>query len=291
MDRRNRFIVLNICSLVTALFVSAVDGAERKQDRGLNGFVSLSPIAEGHEFGYEGDIGSAHWGEIDGWELCQDGLMQSPVDLSSADIDEEDLPDIQFQYHQSPVSVVNNGHTIQFNYRRGSSIRIGDDKYELIQFHFHTPSEHTRNGEQSELELHLVHRSRSGDLAVIGVFIEEGEEANETFGDEHRIRQLLPCEEAVSYRFAHLKINAETLLPQNRCYYYTYRGSLTTPPCSEGVRWIVLKESLHMSRDEIDALQDALHHLAFANSEGSNARPTLPLNGRKIRSDNSCNVH
>jgi len=250
----------------------------------LTGEIVLQPPSKKTPFGYDGEIGPDRWGQLDpAWGLCANGVRQSPIDIVSGDAKKQNLPDIQFNYHETPLTIFNNGHTIEVEYEHGSTIKIQNDKYELLQFHFHTPSEHTfENGAGFEVEMHLVHKDAKGNLAVVAVMLQEGH-ANETFGSIHRFRQTLPLAEGVAYHLE-TKLNADELLPNDRRY-YTYSGSLTTPPCSEGVRWLVIKQPLEVSHELLHALKSALNQLPFASEQGNNARPTQPLNGRKVRFD------
>ena len=169
---------------------------------------------------------------------------------------------------KAPIELVNNGHTIQFNFSKGSTLKWNGEKYDLLQFHFHTRSEHTISEKHFPMELHLVHKSETGGLAVIGVFFKEGKEnslleqfinnlpseANQVFSDE-------------------AEINAADLISPNAGY-FTYSGSLTTPPCSQIVNWIVLKENLEASQRQIKKIQEIM---------GENFRPTQAVNGREIK--------
>jgi len=168
--------------------------------------------------------------------------------------------------------VVNNGHTIQVNYNEGSSIKVDGMTFELKQFHFHGPSEHTINGQYFELEMHLVHQSADGSLAVVGVLIREGAEnpAFAPFSDH------LPTKSGEEYS-SQDTINADDLLPASRLS-YRYSGSLTTPPCSEGVKWLVLTTPIEMSGTQIASFKDIIQN---------NNRPVQPHNGRDIMIDSA----
>ncbi|MBI5345479.1 MAG: carbonic anhydrase family protein, partial [Deltaproteobacteria bacterium] len=180
------------------------------------------------------------------------------------------LPDIAFSYKKSTLNIVNNGHTIQVNYDKGSSIKVDGMDYELVQFHFHNPSEHTVSGKAFANEMHLVHRNAKGGLAVVGVLIEAGKEAA-SFKD---IWANLPGK-ADEKRSLHVTINADELLPKARTF-YRYTGSLTTPPCSEGVTWLVLKTPVQMSEAQLKAFNDIFK---------VNNRPVQPVNDRQIKAD------
>lgn len=278
-------------------------GQEGEEPGEVEGEVILHGPEEGTVFGYGGEIGPESWGQLDSdWRLCDEGEMQTPIDLRARDVrlifsegglksalrekggwDVDTLgaaPDLDFDYHESEIAVINNGHTVQFNYDPGSRLRIEPDReFELAQFHFHTPSEHTfEGGAHFPIEMHLVHEDAEENLAVVGVMIREGQE-NESLPAE-RLAQLLPGAEGVEYRLG-AGINVEELIPENHRAYF-YFGSLTTPPCSERVFWIVIQEPLEMSKEQIDILRGVLNRLAFAGENGQSNRPTQPLNGRRV---------
>ena len=236
------------------------------------GFAPLSLAAQSHHgahWTYKGEGGPTHWGTLDStFASCATGHAQSPIDISAAR--HGSLPSLIIHYHETPISVVNNGHTIQVDYDPGSSIDIDRTSYQLIQFHFHTPSEHTIGGKRPPGELHLVHRSADGHLAVIGVLIMRGpENAALTPLWAH-----LPAVEGPSQR-VNARINALTLLPARRTT-YRYDGSLTTPPCSQGVKWLVMTSPITMSDQQLAKLTAIVH---------SNSRPVQPLHGRTVTSD------
>jgi carbonic anhydrase len=212
-------------------------------------------------FSYEGATGPEHWAEICAPKnyICVAGTRQSPIDVPAAP--EGGLPHLVFDYRPTALVAENNGHTIEVKVQSESYLRIGQERYQLVQFHFHTPSEHRLHGEQFPMELHFVHRNVLGELAVVGVFLREGA-ANPL------IQQIW---DAVSSE-AGGQIDPEDLLPRNR-EYYRYAGSLTTPPCTEGVRWHVLAEPVDLSAAQVDEFR-AIFPL--------NARPLQPLNGRPV---------
>lgn len=223
-------------------------------------------------FGYEGRIGPDHW-----WEICQpknltclSGQRQSPIDLPVAPVTR--LQELEFHYEETPLEVENTGTTIEVPVEHGSFLTIGKETYELFQFHFHTPSEHRRQGEEFPMELHFVHRNALGELAVVGVFLQEGA--------GNRVIQEIWDHAPTSHGTRKVRgatINPEDLLPESR-EYYRYAGSLTTPPCSEGVRWHVLHEPVELSAAQVDQFR-AIFPL--------NARPLQPLNGRTVLSSDN----
>ena len=222
--------------------------------------------AEGKHWSYGPHGGPAEWGELDhAFASCQLGKVQSPVDIRDAKA--ADLPAIKFDYKPAPLKVIDNGHTIQVNYPPGSSIEVGGTRYELVQFHFHRPSEEKIDGKGHEMVAHLVHKGADGKLAVVAVLLDKGQD-NPTI---HAIWNNLPKHKEKEVAVP-VTIDAATLLPGDKGY-YTFEGSLTTPPCSEGVRWFVLKTPVTLAAGEITA---------FARIYPMNARPVQPLNGRAI---------
>jgi carbonic anhydrase len=230
-----------------------------------------TPIGEPPHWTYEGAEGPEFWGNLaPEYELCGVGHSQSPIDVKDAQL--SDLKDIGFAYQPSAMSILNNGHTIQVNYDAGSSITYGGSDYTLKQFHFHHPSEHIINGQSAAMEIHFVHQNAAGYLAVVGVMLVEGSADNPAYAP---IFNALPAEKSDPQAIG--TINAADLLPPGATF-YTYTGSLTTPPCSQGVRWLLLTEPVEVSAAQI---------AAFAAIFEMNARPVQPLNTRELEQDNS----
>ena len=228
-----------------------------------------SAHAEQVHWGYEGDEGPTRWGELSAaYVLCAEGKQQSPIDIDIASVATAALADIEFHYRPTNLNIVNNGHAIQVNYGAGSTMEVDGAVYNLRQFHFHAPSEHTINGEHSALEMHLVHQRSDGALGVVGVMINGGQ-ANEQFA---AMWDELPTEAHEERHVENTTINAEDLLPAER-QYYRYDGSLTTPPCSEGVAWFFLRSPIEMSVSQISA---------FTAVVENNNRPVQPLNNREL---------
>ncbi|HRA21031.1 MAG TPA: carbonic anhydrase family protein [Anaerolineae bacterium] len=218
---------------------------------------------------YEGAEGPGHWADLaEGNEACGSGKAQSPIDL--AGYAGEDLADITFSYLPTKTNVVNNGHTIQFNYDEGNTIEIDGTTYNLLQMHFHAPSEHSVDGKLADAEMHLVHKSADGGLAVVGVLINKGAE-NATFNG---IWSHLPAEVEEVGIDAGL-VMADELLPAVRAT-YRYDGSLTTPPCTEGVKWNVMTTPIEMSEAQL---------AAFSEIVDPNNRPVQPLGDRALVED------
>jgi len=219
------------------------------------------------EWSYEGETGPESWGVLSSdFALCGSGGSQSPVNVELANVGSTDHT-LEIDYQETPVVLTNNGHTIQVNHASGSTISFDGTTYELLQFHFHKMSEHTLDGELAAMELHLVHQDDAGNLAVIGVLIEPGE-ANTVAENFWGYWSIEEGEASLD----EITINIADILPDDRSY-YTYEGSLTTPPCSEGVRWIVMQNPIELSQEQIDAYGEIL--------DGTN-RPVQPLNARLI---------
>ncbi len=221
----------------------------------------------GHDWSYEGEHGPTHWGEVKSdYAMCKTGKNQSPIDIKSAV--KADLPPIQFAYQPAQLKLINNGHSIQVNYPEGSFITVGGKQYQLVQFHFHHPSEEKIKGKSFDMVAHLVHKNPDGNLAVVAVLIKRGK-ANDFIGN---LWEYLPKEEGIEEFPANVTIDASGLLPAQRGY-YTFTGSLTTPPCTEGVTWFVLKTPIEISSAQSNR---------FAHFYKNNARPVQPLEGRVV---------
>jgi carbonic anhydrase len=218
---------------------------------------------------YAGSTGPAKWGTMDkSFALCKVGQNQSPIDIPDAKVRKGDLPALLFNYKPSPVRMIDDGHTIQVNYTPGSFVTVSGTRYELAQIRFHKPSEEKISGKGHDMDAHLVHKGPDGKLAIIAVQLDSGKEnaVIKTLWDN------LPKEKGKENVVDTVKINAVDLLPQNKGY-YTYAGSLTAPPCIEGVTWYVLKTPVQVSADAI---------ARFARYYPMNARPIQPLNERDI---------
>jgi len=254
-------IILGYC-LIIVLFKTALPKHHPVEQISENS-------AEKLHWSYGGSGNPTRWGTMaEEYALCDAGNSQSPVDIASKTQPQEESQPIQFNYQPIALTVKNNGHTIQVDYPPGSFIKIDGNIYKLLQFHFHTPSEHTIDGIASAMEMHLVHQSSQGKLAVVGVLIEAG---SENYFLKEILENLPETEEEAEVEG--VKINVETLLPNNRSY-YSYSGSLTTPPCSEGVSWNVMKTPITASAEQIEQFMEIYQ---------MNARPVQPLNRRKVQ--------
>ena len=219
------------------------------------------------EWSYQGDTGPEHWGDLDrSYRLARTGRAQSPIDIRPGIALASKPPQIRFRYTPEPATLVNNGHTLQHDQTPGSWLEVDGERYALKQFHVHTPSEHSIDGDPFDAEIHLVHMSSAGDVAVVAVLVRNGAE-NRAFA---RIYGALPPEGTTETLTG--QIDPAALLPEDRGV-YRYTGSFTTPPCTENVDWFVMEQPIEAGAEEIAAVR-AL--------EGSNNRPTQPLNGRRV---------
>lgn len=210
------------------------------------------------DWSYDGDSGPEQWADLSYRFSACDGSQQSPIDLTDAS-STDDGPTLETSYSTAEGTVVDTEHSIQVNTTDGTLTYDGTT-YDLLQFHAHMPSEHTVDGRDYAGELHLVHRAGDEELAVLGVLVEEGSDAHPAF--DGWIQQTDTT----------ISLNPGQLLPDERSF-YTYEGSLTTPPCSEIVRWIVFDTPIRASTEQLDALRN--HH-------DDNARPTQPLGERSL---------
>ena len=228
---------------------------------------SACTFAQSAHWSYEGEEGPSHWGSLnEDFAMCATGQHQSPIDISAATSTTQ--APLTFDYKVGGYEMINNGHSLQVNYEPGSTLTVGDHQYELKQFHFHAPSENTINGEQFPLEAHFVHQDADGNYAVVAVMYKDGEPKE---GLKSVWQTELP--EIYEKETYQNPIDANSLLPENLTN-YQFIGSLTTPPCSEDVQWIVLKEANYTNLDMIHAFGDVVHL--------PNNRPVQPLNDRTI---------
>lgn len=228
---------------------------------------------EGAHWDYEGTDGPANWATLaEDFEACEAGHEQSPIDLDDKAAEAPVDKAVTIDYRPVTAELVNNGHTVQANVSAGSRIVIDGVSYDLKQFHFHLPSEHTENGAHTAMELHFVHADKNGKLAVVGVLMDE-DDSNDA-GDKSAFADLfkkLPPKEGATTKITKT-FDLTSFLPGDRDQ-YQYEGSLTTPPCTEGVKWTVLKESVDVAPDEVAAYKEL-----FPKSN----RPTQPLNDREL---------
>ncbi|AOI68783.1 carbonic anhydrase [Burkholderia ubonensis] len=221
---------------------------------------------------YDGASGPAHWGEISaGFHLCEAGKAGSPIDVRSTRKAPADAPRIQFSYQPMPVNLLNSGHAVQFMAMPGkSSVKLGNTQYQLVQFHFHSPGEERFAGRASPMDMHLVHADADGTLLVVAVQFVVGDKPNPVLD---ALIDDIPEHSGEEKEDDSLLINPIGMLPSTTSGYYTYSGSLTTPPCSEGVTWVEMKVPVTISRTQLEKLRAFYYH---------NQRPVQALNGRDI---------
>lgn len=251
----NFILTLSLCSVTTYAF-----------DFGLG---SDDPQKELH-WSYEGDRGVENWGDLHPSYLdCKLGKRQSPVDIkqeSSSYLASD--AGIYVNYHDEELNINNNGHTIAVNFADTNEALINGKKYKLKQVHFHSPSEHTIDAKSFPMEAHFVHKADDGELAVLGVMIQEGNKNSSL----QKIWKNMPVEEGGHNISNKVKINATDLLPSSKDHYH-YLGSLTTPPCTQIVEWYILKEPISISNKQLER---------FHKLYNANARPVQELNDRVI---------
>ena len=229
--------------------------------------IPLAQEAHPPHWAYSGPGDPKHWGQLDpAFAACSNGRQQSPIDIRDAKI--ADLPVLKLDYSAVPLSVIDNGHTVMVNYAPGSTLTVGDKVYKLTQFHFHHPSEEHINGRGFDMVAHLVHKDAEGHLAVVAVLFKKGA-ANPLL---ETLWKNIPPDKEKTVALPSVSVNVKDLLPADLGY-YTFSGSLTTPPCTEGVTWYVLKTSSTLSPEQL---------ATFAKLYSANNRPIEPTYQREI---------
>ena len=232
----------------------------------------LSPVsaqaADTARWEYSGEHGPEHWGSLrKDYAACDDGKKQSPTDITGAV--RVKLPALEFHYRPMPLRIVNNGHTVRIDAVSGNRLVIGKENFRLIQFHFHTPSGDRIDGKSYDMAAHLVHKNDAGQLGVVVVLFRQGAE-NAALKP---LWEKMPEHEGREQTFPDIHFDPTQLLPAERGY-YSFEGSLTVPPCTEGIRWFVLKQPVELSPAQFAKFK-AIYPL--------NNRPTQPLNGRRVK--------
>jgi len=227
--------------------------------------------SDGINWSYDGATGPEHWGKLAAeFSQCSQGKNQSPININTTDVIDADQSDVILNYSMLRADkIINNGHTVQVVMRSGGVIKVDGQDFELKQFHFHTPSENTVNNRHFPMEAHFVHQNKAGDIAVLAMMFTPGK-ADKTVA---ALWESLPMKKGQSAKLSSTVLKAiesETKIKK----YYRFNGSLTTPPCSEGVRWIVMETPMTVSEEQVKSLQKALKH--------ANNRPVQPLNARLV---------
>ncbi len=258
-----------------AAHLAAQSPAKAESPAGSRAKVSkprAAKAAAGHaaHWSYGGEGGPEQWGMLKPeFSACAKGSRQSPIDIRSGI--KVDLEPIQFDYRPSGFSVIDNGHTVQVNLAGGNAIEVQGRRYDLVQFHFHRPSEERINGRQFDMVAHLVHKDPEGRLAVVAVLLDRGSAQPLV----QTIWNNLPLEKGYEVN-VRADLDMNQLLPADRRY-FTYMGSLTTPPCSEGVLWLVLQQPVPITQEQIGV---------FTRLYPMNARPVQQASGRLIKQSN-----
>ncbi len=219
---------------------------------------------------YAGNNGPKYWGELSPeYVTCKTGKNQSPVDLrDKVALGTQGLASLDIAYKEVPLKIINSGHAVQVNFPLGSYIKVGGQRYELMHYQFHTPSEHHKEGFAYPMEMQLVHRDGDGNVVVMAVLFQEGEHNSHL----NSLLRRLPKKVGKQQIHNDLKLNPVHFLPANT-EFYKYSGSLTTPPCSEGVRWMVFKQPIEASAEQIITMNELM---------GENARPLQQVFARDI---------
>jgi carbonic anhydrase len=238
-------------------------------------FIGATAIAgaqhEAPHWDYVGKYGPVNWGKLDpAFRACSEGKEQSPIDIRGAHLN-KNLQPIEFHYMGGAASIENNGHTVMITPNAGGYIVVNGVRYDLVQFHFHHPAEEAVHGKLDDMDVHLVHKSADGKLAVIAVSLREDPgNANATLAT---LWEHMPVQAGQKNNIP--MVNPGGLLPADRGY-WTFMGSLTTPPCTEGVRWFVMEQDLAMSREQLNQ---------FGQLYRINSRPLQDAHGRRIEAN------
>lgn len=250
-----RFLLLTCSAL---LLLSACAPKEAHEDAAAHGNVHEGDVHKAAHWTYEGEEGPEHWSAMGGDNLvCGTGQRQSPVDIAGKTPQKK--TGIQYAYQSSTGTIQNNGHTVVITPQDGGGVVIDNTLYRLKQFHFHSPSEHAINGQKTALETHFVHQNDDGDYLVIGIMSDIGA-ADPMLAS---LWTYLPSDVGKAMPLSDILINAQDLMPGTDDF-YVYAGSLTTPPCTEGVTWMVFSSPLSVSAEQADA---------FSRLVGPNSRP------------------
>lgn len=260
--------------VVIALLISSCNGTPKNEN--LLGKETHEVISEKkdecndvHWSHHKGGDGPENWKNLcSGYSSCG-GKIQSPINIDlNETIKSDNLCPFKVNYSSTKVDIINNGHTLQYKIFGNNTMLIDGKEYKLVQFHYHTESEHTINGKHFPIEVHFVHKYSDTDYAVVGIMYQEGEK-NDLFTE---YLSHFPLNEGEYVTDKMIELNKQ--LPSDLSYYH-YKGSLTTPPCSEVVSWYVLKSHLEATKEQIEILSEMLYE---------HYRPVMPLNNRKVLS-------
>ena len=282
-------IVIRTADLPSQSGVIAERSAEYKPKPKVKASDKGASDAHGVHWSYiDGPSGPENWSDLSGANLaCSKGKTQSPININIDNAVKVDLPALEFVYRQSPLSIVDNGHTIMVNYGEGSNLMVDGRQYRLVQFHFHKPSEEAINGERMDMVVHLVHQRHDGQLAVVGVLMttKPSTQRKSWWGSDDAKSKDNPLIQTLWNNIPLIKervespgvlINVNQVLPDEKSY-FTYMGSLTTPPCSENVLWFVMKNPIAISEEQVKN---------FGRIYPMNARPLQPKGDRLVKEAN-----
>lgn len=278
--------LLYLATAIATIFMVSCDSAptEATEQTTPTDTVKVAtppPSARPVHWSYEAKDGPATWSSLSPvYALCGNGKAQSPIDIVKSNAKDDVIwtidhktTSLNIAHTEHMDDILDNGHTIQITVDEGSTFTFNNKLYNLKQFHFHTPSEHTFDGKHMPMEMHMVHQSADGSLAVVGVMFKEGKTANENIA---KIIANFPAAKGETNHVVDEKLDLKIHMPKNNYGYY-YSGSLTTPPCSENVQWLVLRDPVSVSADQINA---------FTSRIGPNNRPVQGLNDREVKISN-----
>lgn len=251
------------------ILASILMSANAIAGRTLSGFepLKIKTAEEKLEWDYSGKKAPQHWAELkDEFALCGQGMNQSPVSLSSVSAFDVSLPAITPDYSHAAESIEYNGHSVELHFTSGNRLQLGNQTFMLQQVYFHSPAEHTIDGQHMPMEIHFVHRNEQGQLTVLAVLVKEGAANNALTNAWAQMPDNFSKPQPLTS-----PVKASALLPASFDY-FSYNGSLTTPPCSEGVRWLVLKTPITVSPAQLEQFRTRMGH--------DNNRPLQPLNAR-----------
>ena len=275
-----RILTVGIGVLVIAISSCSTKPKNSSEPVAIDSVPPASTSARPVHWGYDGDSGPSQWASLAPvYALCGEGKSQSPINIVKSDAKsgaawkfDYQTTSLRIAHNEHMDDIIDNGHTIQITVDEGSRFTFGDKSFDLKQFHFHTPSEHTIDGQHAPMEMHMVHQSADGNLAVVSILFKEGKVPNENFA---KIIANLPNAKGESKHITDVNLELKVHL-QNHNFAYHYVGSLTTPPCSENVQWLVLRDPVELTADQISE---------FSKRIGPNNRPTQPVNDRIVNTD------
>jgi len=265
------FFMVSFAILIYWPISGAVAGDKESESGSplVHHYFSKGPHKHDAEWGYTGKQGPQFWGTLSPkYHLAKDGKQQSPIDIQTKDAITESLPPLTFKYRKERVSAVNNGHSIQHNEQPGSFLHVGDHRYSLEQYHVHVPSEHTIDGKHADMEMHFVHKSSSGKVAVVAVMVN----ADSKNPVDLPAYKELPTQKGERVVADQVSRNAIDFIPKDHSY-LRYMGSFTTPPCTEGIRWFMMKTPISITPAVLAEVKGII---------GGNNRPVQKLNDRQV---------